>query len=258
VLEVQRDQEQVLLHPSLSLRHGSRSYMKRWPGVDRGARPIRHGYNREMACRTNRSRGRFLSLPSAVFALSFVLLGWIASHSITYALVGVLPHGHQDHHVHDYLNMLELAGGSGLGLAFCLALRSFFRYGSFGEWLHEGGIAGTRKQVTLATALPAAVFVIFEYLERIIAATGTSPSARLLVVGVLVQLVVGLFCLVIVRVTFRAAERVIHLIAPEELSVGSNRQVIGLVLQSLVLEASMRPMADSKAWRAPPVPVVLF
>jgi hypothetical protein len=91
-----------------------------------------------------------------------------------------------------------------------------------------------------------------------IAAAGTSPSVRLLVVGILVQLVVGLLCLVIVRVTFRAAERVIHLLAPEELSVRSNRRVIGLVLQSLVLEASMRPMADAKAWRAPPVPVVLF
>jgi hypothetical protein len=75
-------------------------------------------------------------LPSAVFALSFVLLGWIASHSITSALVGVLPHGHQDHHVYGYLNMLVLAGGS--GLAFCLALRPFFRYGSFGEWLQMG------------------------------------------------------------------------------------------------------------------------
>ncbi len=196
-----------------------------------------------------------MSLPSVVFALAFILLGWIVSHSITYAFVDLVPHGHHDAdewHVHGYLDVLKLMGGSGLVLAFGLALRSFFRHGSFGEWLHEGGVAGTRKQVALATALPAAVFVLVEYLERMAAGTGTSPSARLLMVGVFVQLVVGLVCLAMVRVTLRAAERVIGYIA-RGLFVRPNGQIASLALTSVVFARSLCPMADSKAGRAPPV-----
>ena len=72
-------------------------------------------------------------------------------------------------------------------IVFGLALRTFLRHRSFGEWLHKGGVAGTRKQVVLATALPAGVFVLIEHLERLVAGTGTSPSSQLLAVGVLVQ-----------------------------------------------------------------------
>src|SRR5215210_3793832 len=120
-----------------------------------------------------------------------------------------MPHDHHEWHIHGYLDVLKLADGSGLVLAFGLALRTFFRHGSFGEWLYEGGIAGSRKQVALATALPAGVFVLVEYLERLAAGTGTTPSVRVLAVGILVQLVVGLLCLALVRVTFRVTERVI-------------------------------------------------
>ncbi len=193
--------------------------------------------------------------PSIVLALSFILLGWIASHSIAYTLVGLMSHDHRDHYewyMHGYMEVLKLVGGGGLVLAFGLALRSFFRHGSFGEWLHEGGVAGTRKQVALATALPAAVFVLVEYLERIAAGTGTSPSARLLMVGVFVQLVVGLVCLAMVRVTLRAAERVIGYIA-RGLFVRPNGQIASLALTSVVFARSLCPMADSKAGRAPPV-----
>src|SRR4028118_1283458 len=116
----------------------------------------------------NRAARCYFSLASVVFALAFVLLGWIASHSVAYALVGLLPHGHDHHeqHIHGYLEALKLAGGCGLVLAFALALRMFFNHGSFGEWLHEGGVAGTRKQIALSTVLPAAVFVVIEDLER--------------------------------------------------------------------------------------------
>jgi len=96
---------------------------------------------------------------------------------------------------------------------FVLAIRSFFRYGSFGRWLYEGGIAGTPKQVTLTTTLPPAIFVLVEHLEHLVAGTGTSPSAQLLAVGVLAQLVVGLLCLALVRMIFHVAERVIDCIA---------------------------------------------
>jgi hypothetical protein len=196
-----------------------------------------------------------VSLPSVVFALAFILLGWIVSHSIAYVFVGLVPHGHHDAdewHVHGYLDVLKLAGGSGLVLTFGLAVRSFFRYGSFGEWLHQGGVAGTRKQVALATALPATVFVLVEHLERIATGTGTSPSARLLVVGVFVQLVVGLVCLALVRVTLRVAERVIGYIA-RGLFVRPSKRTAGLALRSVVFARSLCPMADSKAGRAPPV-----
>lgn len=202
-------------------------------------------------------KGRYFSLPSFVFALAFVLLGWIASHSVAYALVGLLPHGHDhpEQHIHGYLGALKLAGGCGLVLAFALALRVFFKHGTFGEWLHEGGIAGTRKQVALATVLPAAVFVAIEHLERLAAGTGTAPSARLLVVGVLVQLVVGLLCLGLVRITFRVAEKVIEF-AVRRVRPRTNRLTTGPVLESAVFARLLCPLADRKAGRAPPVPVV--
>ena len=202
-------------------------------------------------------------LPSAVFALAFVLLGWIASHSIAYALVGLVPsgppHGHYDpvsshypgeEHIHGYMSLLKLAGGVGFVLAFGLALRSFFRYGSFGEWLHEGGLSGTRKQVVLATVLPASVFVLIEHLERLAAGMGTTPSARLLVLGVFVQLAVGLLCLALVRLTFRVAEQVIRSIA-RRLFVWPDLRA-GVALEGVVLAWLPCPMAGSKAGRAPP------
>ncbi len=211
-----------------------------------------------MSCWTNRAEERCFSLPSVVFALAFVLLGWIASHSIAYALVGLLPHGHDHHeqHIHGYLGALKLAGGCGLVIAFALALRLFFKYGSFGEWLHEGGIAGTRDQVALATVLPAAVFVAIEYLERLAAGTGTVPSARLLVVGVFVQLVVGLLCLGLVRITFRVAEKVIEFAARRMRPRPDRLATTGLVLEGAVFARLLCPLADPKAGRAPPVPLV--
>ena len=202
-----------------------------------------------------RSRRRSWWLPSVVFAVTFVLLGWVTSHSIAYTLVDFMPHDHHEWHIHGYLDVLKLAGGSGLVLAFGLALRTFFRHGSFGEWLHEGGITGTRTQVALATALPAAVFVLIEHLERLAAGTGTSPPPQLLTVGVLVQLVVGLLCLALVRIAFRVAERVIDSIA-RSLFARPGRQTSGLLLDSVVFVRSLRPIADSKAGRAPPVSIV--
>jgi hypothetical protein len=203
---------------------------------------------------TNKSRKRHLSLPSVVFALSFVLLGWIASHSIAYTLVDLMPHEYHDYHehVHGYLGVLKLVGGGGLVLAFALALRAFFRYGSFGEWLREGGVAGTRKQITLATVLPATVFVLIEYLERLAAGTGTPPSARLLAAGILVQLVVGLLCLALVRTTLRVAERIINSITRRRL-VRPVRRAIDSTAESVHFVRSLCPMADSAAGRAPPV-----
>jgi hypothetical protein len=78
----------------------------------------------------NRSRGRYLSLSSVIFALAFILLGWISSHSITYTLVGFIPHDHYEWCIHGSIDVLRLVGGCGLVLAFILALRSFFRHGS--------------------------------------------------------------------------------------------------------------------------------
>ena len=196
-------------------------------------------------------------MPSVVFALSFILLGWIASHSVAYALIGFAAHDHYEWQPHGYLATLKLVGGIGLVFAFGLALRSFFRYGSFGEWLHEGGVAGTRKQVALATVLPATVFVLIEHLERLVAETGTLPSAGLLAVGVLVQLVVGLLCLVFVRGTFRITERVIHSIA-SALFVRPDRRTISVILEGTVVVRPLYPMAGSAAGRAPPVSNLLF
>ena len=220
---------------------------------------FRTSYNEAVIQRTNRSRRHWLSLPSVVFALAFILLGWIASHSIAYALVDLMPHSHPDHHgeehIHGYMSVLKLTGGGGVVLALALALRVFFRHGSFGEWLHECSVAGTGKQIALATVLPGAVFVLVEYLERLAAETGTTPSARLLAVGVLVQLVVGLLCLALVRVTLRVAEQIIHSIARRRLARPS-RQVTAPAFMSILLVRSLRPMASSAAGRAPPFSTV--
>ena len=165
-----------------------------------------------------------------------------------------MRHDHLEWHIHGYLDVLKLAGGGGVVLTFVLTLRSFFRHGSFGRWLHEGGIAGTRKQVTLATTLPAAIFVLVEHLERLVAGTGTSPSARLLAVGILVQLVVGLLCLALVRTTFRVAERIIGSIAHG--FIRPARQSTSVPLHSAIFIYSLCPMANSKAGRAPPVSII--
>ena len=205
---------------------------------------------------TNKSSKHHLSMPSVVFALSFILLGWIASHSIAYALVEYMPHGH-DHHgeenIHGYMSVLKLAGGHGLVLGFALALRAFLRHGSFGEWLREGGVAGTRKQVALATILPAAVFILIEYLERLAARTDTIPSVQLLAAGVLVQLVVGLLCLALVRITFSATERVVRSFARRRI-VRPIRRVTDPIVESVLFVRSLCPMADYAAGRAPPSP----
>lgn len=190
-------------------------------------------------------------MPSVVFASTSVLLGWITGHSIAYELAGFMPHNQQEGHMHGYLDALKLAGGCGLVLALSLALRTFFRYGSFGEWLHEGGTAGTRKQVAMATGLPVTVFVLVEYLERLAAGTGTVPSVRLLVVGILVQLFVGLLCLTLVRITFNVAERLIHCVFRHRF-VRLLRRLAESPFEGVPLVRSLCPLADSAAGRAPP------
>lgn len=201
---------------------------------------------------------RWFTSPSVAFALAFALLGWIAGHSIAYDIMGLLPHDHHGHHepqTHGYLDTLRLTGSVALVLAFGLSLRAFFQRGSFGEWLREGGIAGNRKQVVLAMALPASVFILVEHLERLIAGTGTTPPARLLAVGVLVQLVVGLLCLALVRLTFRVAERAIVSFA-RNLFARPGRHAAGHYFESVLFVRLLCPMADSAAGRAPPFPIV--
>ncbi len=196
--------------------------------------------------------------PSAVFALAFALLGWVAGHSIAYDIMGLFPHdhhGHRESQAHGYLDTLRLTGSVALVLAFGLSLRAFFQRGSFGEWLREGGIAGNRKQVVLAMALPAGVFIPIEYLERLIAGTGTTPPARLLAVGLLVQLVVGLLCLALVRLAFRAAERVFVSLA-QDFSLRTGRRAAGYYFEAVLFVRLLCPMADSAAGRAPPFPIV--
>ncbi len=221
-----------------------------------------------------------------MFALAFALLGWIAGHSIAYEIVGLWPDGHQQvqeaghhhgqghghhgqspghhqesvpgHHgaqetgVHGYMDALGLTGGVVLVLAFVLALRAFFRHRSFGEWLRDGGRVGTAKQVALSTILPAAVFVVAEYAERMAAGTGTVPSARLLVAGVFVQFAVGLVCLALVRLTFRVAERVFE--AGDGRSLAKRSRRVGRFLPAtMVFARPSSPMADRGAGRAPPL-----
>ena len=186
-----------------------------------------------------------------------MIFGWIGGHAISYALVDQLPHGHHHHEagIHGYMGALKLAGGVGLVLGFGLALRAFFRRGSSGAWPHGGGASGTRKQVALAAALPASFFVLVEYLERLAAGTGAAPPARLLLVGVFVQLVVGLSCLVLVRFTSRAAERVVRIIARNRRH-RAERRANGPILKDVAVVCPPCPLAGAPAGRAPPVATV--
>lgn len=216
------------------------------------------GYNVIVVGRTNRTGWRMASLPSVVFAISFVLLGWIASHAIAYALVDLLPHAvsaHREPHIHGYMGGLKLAGGAGLVLAFAFALRALFRHGAFGDWLHKADVAGKRRQVLLSTIVPAAVFVLAEHAERWVAGTGTSPSAQLLAIGVVVQLVVGLLCLGLMHLTLHAAERIVARVAGKRRAGAPARDPAGLAATGVVLVLSPAPMAGSKAGRAPPAHV---
>ncbi len=202
--------------------------------------------------------GRWSPPPSVAFALAFALLGWIAGHSVAYDLVGLLPHDdHRGPHAHGYLATLEFMGSVVLVLAFGLALRAFFRHGSFGEWLREGGVAGTYKQVALATVLPAGVFVLVEHVERLAAGTGTLPPAGLLAVGVLVQFFVGLACLALVRFSFRVAEQVIRSLARRP-TIRPNRRAANPSFGGTTFARPLCPMADSAAGRAPPAPTPRF
>lgn len=203
--------------------------------------------------------------PSVLFALAFALLGWIAGHSISYEIVGPPPEepggGHQHNHghahghdaqgpsVHGYMDTLGVTGGAVLVLSLVLALRAFFRRGSFGEWLHEGGRLGTLKQISLSTTLPATVFVAAEYLERMAAGTGTVPGVRLLAVGVAVQVAVGLACLALVRLGFRVAEQVLDTGEGPARRPGPS---LSLLHAAAALARPPRPLADRAAGRAPP------
>ena len=200
---------------------------------------------------------RIASLPSVVFAVSFALLGWIASHAIAYALVDLLPHaggGHREPNVHGYMGGLKLAGGAGLVLAFAFALRALFRHEAFGDWLHKSGAAGKRRQALLSTIVPPAVFVFAEHAELWAAGTGTSPSAQLLVIGVFVQLLVGLLCLGLMHLALHATERIVTRVARDRRAVAPSRDTAGLVA-AVVLVHSPAPMAGSEAGRAPPAHV---
>lgn len=231
-----------------------------------GAGLCRVTYNGAVVSRAISTTVRLVP-PSVLFALAFALLGWIAGHSVAYEIVG-LPsegpadghqhnhgHGHDHGHevqgpsVHGYMDALGVTGGVALVLALVLALRTFSRHGSFGEWLREGGWLGTPQQIALSTALPAAVFVAAEYLERLAAGTGTMPGVRLLAVGVAVQVVVGLACLVLVRLGFRVAERVLD--AGDEPARRSGPS-LSLVPATAVFARPTHPMADRAAGRAPP------
>ncbi len=215
------------------------------------------GYNVFVTRATYKSKRLYLSLPSVTFALAFILLGWISGHSIAYALVGIVPQDHHEQHMHGYMEALKLAGSFGFVLAFGLALRVFFKHGSFGEWLHGGGIVGTGRQILLATVLPAGVFVVIEYLEHMVAGTSTFPSARLLVVGVFVQLILGLLCLGLARITFRVTERIVVAFSRRRF-VRPNRLASVPVLESVTFVSLLCPMVGSKSGRPPPASAVSF
>lgn len=209
-----------------------------------------------------------VSLPSVVFALSFGVLGWIAGHAITYGLTGLMPHGHHGTHgghhhghhaadgIHGYMDALGFVGVVGVVLAFILALRMFFQWGTFGEWLREGGVAGTRRQMAMAAVLPAGVFVAVEHLERAVAGVGV-PPVRLLVAGVIVELMLGLMCLALVRLTFRVAGSVIEHVARSRFARPA-RRASSFSLADTVFARPSRPMAESRAGRAPPARTISF
>src|SRR5438046_2221319 len=104
------------------------------------------------------------ALPAVVFAGAFLTLGWLASHSLTYAIVAFVPVNEAEAHVHHYITGAYVTASVLMMIAFMAAMCAVLRSGRRSAWLSRGGWYGSASQQMLAMGLPAASYVAIEYL----------------------------------------------------------------------------------------------
>lgn len=142
------------------------------------------------------------------FAVVVGALGWLLSTVITYTLFAAGELG--ELWFHEYIDVLCLVlSVGGIGALAAMSVRLATRPGRLGTWASSGGLLGSRKQMAFVTAVPTAVFLAAEYVERYALNLLDAPPVSLIVAGVILQALVGLLSLVVSRGLLRVVERVL-------------------------------------------------
>jgi hypothetical protein len=195
--------------------------------------------------------------PVLAFAAGFSAMGWLASHCLAYSLVGATPagagdagqaahvHGAAAHAGHGYLGALPLPAVLLTAFGLALVLRWLFAGGSFTAAVDEGGTIGTWAQLALATAVPAAVFVLVELAQH-----GGAVSPALLAAGVAFELVIGACVLVGIRFALRAVERHVRRLGARRARCSPGPEP-GRPSECILAPLGS-PLAGRRAGRAPP------
>ncbi len=192
--------------------------------------------------------GHFVDALGALgFRLGFAILGWSIGHDLAYALTAPLDRAALEG-AHGYVDAAMVGGQLATLLGFALVLRTILRRGTFGAWIRETG-----EGTLLATAVgvPVAAFLALEFGERALAGVAVVPDTRLLLVGVLVQAVLGLLVLGIVRWSLRVASELVEALRrPLETTL---RGVPQIVVATRVIDAASIIATRSGWHRGPPV-----
>jgi hypothetical protein len=177
---------------------------------------------------------------------SFVVLGVLGGHTITYDVLALVGHGDDDGGArHGYLAGLGAAGLVLLVASWFGLLTALVRFGSCRLRVARA----SRTTLLLALTVPPLTFAVQESLERV--GTGTHPPLDLLLLGGLVQALVGLLVHALVTSTLRGT------VALATRLVGSRRalrlgRLPGWIPSAPASAIRIRPLAVGVAGRAPP------
>lgn len=190
-----------------------------------------------------------LSIPAIAFAAAVCWIGWTAGHELTYDVLGLTGSMPADS-VHGYMPFTR--GGAALLAvgAFGLFLRALFSAGSARSWLRGAGTLGTRAQLLIATIVPSATFFVAESVERAYAPVEYVSALELLVVGLPVQVCVGILTLLISRFSLHAAAQVVDFLHESPLVRRPESLVEAIICQWD--SPATRPLVEAAAGRAPP------
>ena len=130
-----------------------------------------------------------------LFLGAFALLGYLSAHSVAYDLAGLAG---DHHHVHGYVSWLEVSAGIGLTLGLAGTIILAFRRTSVAGWLHPE-LGARRRVFGWGGAMPAAVFVVAEFVERWAAGAPLPPPTSVLAIGVVVQACLGIAAYALAR-----------------------------------------------------------
>jgi hypothetical protein len=191
------------------------------------------------------ARGAIAAWALALVA-SFAVLGVLGGHTITYHVLALLHHGGEDAHAHHgYLTGLGSMTLLALLVSWVGLLLVLVRAG--GSRLH--GAQAPRGTLLVSLTVPPLTFLAQETLERV--ATATHPRLHLLLVGSIVQALVGLLVHALASATLRgtaALAEVLAAAAPALRPDSAGTQVPARRERSIRL----RPLAVGIAGRAPP------